>query len=167
MNGLTIAVIAIAVAQVLTVLLTIGREREIKKLREQLNQQRLHIVDLRAWLAGWNAARQAQIKSDREPIREPIANNMKAPEPAITPKDLPKTTNLDEAARTVDEAAQALKATTWVKEIESAQRHRMIPEPIAEPTPDTTRPRLTEDEIKEEIEDAEKFLRGTPPRKIG
>jgi hypothetical protein len=168
MNSLTIAVIAIAIAQALTMLLTIGREREIKKLREQLNQQRLHIVDLRAWLAGWNAAQ--RIKTEREPIREPIANNMKAPEPAITPKDLPETTNADEAAR-------ALKAINWLKEMESAQphRHRMIPEPIAEPTitPDTTRPRLTEDEIKEEIGDAEDarkivaVLRGTPTQKIG
>jgi hypothetical protein len=142
MDNLTIAVIAIAVAQALTILLTIGREREIKKLREQLNQQRLHIADMRAWLAGWNAAQ--RIKTEREPIREPIANNMKAPEPA--------------------------------KEMESAQPRRMKPEPIAEPkstiTPDTTRPRLTEDEIKEAIGDAEKarkivaVLHGTPPQKI-
>jgi hypothetical protein len=168
MNSLTIAVIAIAVAQALTILLTMGREREIKKLREQLNQQRLHIADLRAWLAGWNAAQ--RIKTEREPIREPIADNMKAPEPAITPKDLPETTNVDEAAR-------ALKAINWLKEMESAQPRRMKPEPIAEPeptiTPDTTRPRLTEDEIKEAIGDAEKarkivaVLHGTPPQKIG
>ena len=33
MNNLTIAIIAIAVAQALTILLTIGREREIKRQR--------------------------------------------------------------------------------------------------------------------------------------
>ena len=172
MDNLTIAVIAIAVAQALTILLTIGREREIKKLREQLTQQRLHIADLRAWLAGWNAAQ--RIKTEREPIiREPIANNMKASEPAITPKDLPETI---QPRTTEDEAARAMKAINWLKEMESAQPRRMKPEPIAEPeptiTPDTTRPRLTEDEIKEAIGDAEKarkivaVLHGTPPQKI-
>jgi hypothetical protein len=172
MNNLTIAVIAIAVAQALTILLTIGREREIKKLREQLNQQRLHIADLRAWLAGWNAAQQHRIKSEREPTREPIANNMK--DPAITPKDLPETIQ----PRThEDEAARAMKAIYSLKGMEGAQPRRMKPEPIPEPeptiTPDTTRPRFTEDEIKEAIGDAEKarkivaVLHGTPPKKIG
>ena len=169
MDNLTIAVIAIAVAQAFTILLTIDREREIKKLREQLNQQRLHIADLRAWLAGWNAAQ--RIKTEREPIREPTANNMKAPEPAITPKDLSETI---QPRTTEDEAARAAQATNWLKEMESAQPRRMKPEPIAEPTitPDITRPRLTEDEIKEAIGDAEKarkivaVLHGTPPQKI-
>ena len=88
MNNIVIAVIAIAVAQALTILLSIGRDREIKKLRELVNEHRLHIVKLSAGLAGRNAA-QPRTKSEREPIREPIADNMKAPEPAITPKDLP------------------------------------------------------------------------------
>ena len=168
MDSLTIAVIAIAVVQVLTILLTIVCGREIKKLRGQLDQQRLHIVDLRAWLAGWNAAQRATIKSEREPIREPIAT--KAPEPAITPKDLPATTLAN-----VNEAARALTATNWL--IGSAGPQRMKPEPKAEPeptiTPDPTRPRPTEDEIRETVGDADKartivaVLRGTPPRKVG
>jgi hypothetical protein len=100
MNNLeiTIGVIAIAVAQVLTILLTIGRERDVKELRELVkelrelvDQQRLRIVELRAWLAGRNAAQPTRIKSESEPIREPIANSIKALEPAITPKDLPET----------------------------------------------------------------------------
>ena len=57
MNNLELAVcvIAIAVAQLLTILLTIGRERDIKELRGQvnelrglLNEQRLRIVALMA-----------------------------------------------------------------------------------------------------------------------
>jgi hypothetical protein len=112
MNNLeiTVCVIAIAVAQVLTIVLTIGRERDIKELRELVNelrelvdQQRLRIVELRAWLAGRNAAQPSRIKSESEPIREPIANNIKAPEPAITPKDLPETI---QPRTTEDEAAQ-------------------------------------------------------------
>ena len=50
MNNLTIAVIAIAVAQALTILLTIGRDREIKKLRELVTQQRLCISEIKGWL---------------------------------------------------------------------------------------------------------------------
>jgi hypothetical protein len=145
MDSLTIAVIAIAVVQALTILLTIVRAREIKKLREQLDQQRLHIVDLRAWLAGWNAAQRAKIKSEREPI----ANSKKAPEPAITPK----VTEIDSAEPRRMKAAPA------------------EPEPTI--TLDTTYQRPTEDEIREAIGDADKartivaVLRGTPPQKIG
>ena len=40
MNNLVIAVIAIAVAQALMVLLTIGRDREIKQLRERMLNSR-------------------------------------------------------------------------------------------------------------------------------
>jgi len=174
MNNLVIAVIAIAVAQALMIFLTIGREREIKKLRELVNEQRLHIVELRAWVAGRNAAQPRRIKSEREPICEPIANNITVPEPAITPKDLPEAI---QPRTPEDEAARAMKAINLLKEIESAQPRRMKPEPMAEPeptiTPDTTRPRLTEDEIKETIGDATKareifaVLHGTPPKKIG
>ena len=49
MNNLeiTVCVIAIAVAQVLTILLTIGRERDIKELREHLNELRAHLDEQR------------------------------------------------------------------------------------------------------------------------
>jgi hypothetical protein len=112
MNNLqiTVCVIAIAVAQVLTILLTLGRERDIKELRELVNelrelvdQQRLRIVELRAWLAGRNAAQPSRIKFESEPIREPIATNIKAPEPAMIPKDLPET---KQPRTTEDEAGQ-------------------------------------------------------------
>jgi hypothetical protein len=52
MDILVIAVIAIAVAQALTILLTIGREREIKRLRGLVAEQRILIVEMRAWLTG-------------------------------------------------------------------------------------------------------------------
>src|SRR5450759_4243180 len=81
MDNLVIAVIAIAVVQALTILLTIGREREIKRLRELVAEQRILIVEIRAWLTGrMQSAETRRIKPDREPI----ADDMRVPEPAIT-----------------------------------------------------------------------------------
>ena len=111
MNNIVIAVIAIAVAQALTILLSIGRDREIKKLRELVNEQRLHIVKLSAGLAGRNAA-QPRTKSEREPIREPIANDIKAPEPAITRSDTPDTMRLSTIEDGLKRAANAI---SWRK----------------------------------------------------
>jgi hypothetical protein len=95
-NTVIIAVFLIAIAQALTILLTVRRERDIKELREFFNEQRLDMVKLTAWLTAGNVA-QPLTKSEREPIREPLADNMKAPEPAKTSKDLPS--SLWEAAR--------------------------------------------------------------------
>jgi hypothetical protein len=120
MNNLeiTVTVIAIAVAQLLTILLTIGRERDIKELRKHvdelrglLNEQRLQIVELKAWLAGRNAAQLSRLKSKREPISEPIANNIEASELAIAPKDLAETI---QPRTTKDEAAQFGQADSGV-----------------------------------------------------
>jgi hypothetical protein len=133
MDNLTIAVIAIAVAQALTILLSIGREREIKKLRELVDEQRLHIVKLSAWLAGRNAQ-----PPQREPIREPIANNMKAPEPAIPPKDLPDT------FKWFKEDADEPREIVEAREIVTGLRGRVPPEPAITPQ----RPSTTEDEPK-------------------
>jgi hypothetical protein len=154
MDNLTIAVIAIAVAQALMILLSIGREREIKKLRELVNEQRLHIVKLSAWLAGRNAAQPPRIKSEREPIREPIADDMRVPEPAITPKDLHDTIRPN---TTEDELKRATKAFKWFKE--DADKAREIvaglqggapQEPAITPKdlPDAIRPSTNEDELK-------------------
>jgi len=56
---LTIAVIVLAVAQVLTILLIIVRDREIKQVRELITEERIHIAELRAWISGKNAERPA------------------------------------------------------------------------------------------------------------
>jgi len=138
MDNLTIAVIAIAVAQALTILLSIGRQREIRKLRELVDEQRLHIVKLSAWLAGRNAALPPRIKSEREPLREPIANNMKAPEPAITPKDLPDT------FKWFKEDADEPREIVEAREIVTGLQGRVPPEPAITPQ----RPGTTEDEPK-------------------
>jgi hypothetical protein len=111
---LIIAVFLIAVAQALTILLTIRRERDIKKLGELVDKQRLQVVELRAWLAGRNAAQPRPTKSEREPTNEPvrqsIADNTKVSESAITPKELP------ESGTTEDGPGRATKAFRWFKE---------------------------------------------------
>ena len=78
MNNLTIAVIAIAVAQVLTILLIIGLEREIKKLRKLVTQQQIFISEIRGWLM----RERIELAQPRrmKPDREPIADEIKVPE---------------------------------------------------------------------------------------
>jgi hypothetical protein len=87
MNNLTIAVIAIAVAQALTILLTIGREREIKKLRELVTQQRLFISEIKGWLLRERIELAQPRRMTPDPTRE--APEIKVPEitaPEIEPE---------------------------------------------------------------------------------
>jgi hypothetical protein len=80
MNNLTIAVIAVAVAQALTILLIIGREKEIKKLRELVIQHRMFISEIKGWLVRERIepAQPRRMKPDRKPTRE--APEIKVPE---------------------------------------------------------------------------------------
>jgi hypothetical protein len=180
MDILVIAVITIAVAQALTILLTIGREREIKRLRGLVAEQRILIVEIRAWLTGrMQSAQPGQIKPGREPMadmRAPEPATRRVPEPAITPKDLPIRT-------TEEETARVMKAINWLKELPSAQPRPLKPDgdqPMADvpalaiaPKDLPERPRLTEDEIKEmmgadKAREIVSVLHGTPPeKKIG
>ena len=89
MNNLTIAVIAVAVAQALTILLIIGREKEIKKLRELVIQHRMFISEIKGWLLRERIepAQPRRMKPDRKPTRE--APEIKVPEikaPEIVPE---------------------------------------------------------------------------------
>jgi hypothetical protein len=189
---LEIAVIGIAVAQALTILLTFRRERDIKELRELVDEQRLRIVELRAWLAGRNSFQPSRIKSEREPVSEPIANIIKASEPAIAPKDIPEAIQLRTAE---DEAAQFGQADSggsrpsgqaqWP--IEDLQRYvarlkagappqpaipevQEVQEPAITPKdlPDTIRPSTTGDEL-ERATKAINWLKedADKPREIG
>jgi hypothetical protein len=92
---LEISVIGLAVAQALTILLTFRRERDIKELRELVDEQKLHIVELRAGLARRNAARPSR-----------------APKPAKMPRELLETKTI-QPRTTEDEAAQV----NWPREI--------------------------------------------------
>ena len=140
MSNLAIAVIALAVAQALTILLTLGREREIRKLRERVTEQRILIGEIRGWLMRERIelTQARPIKPDHEPKvddkRVPEPPIMSVPEPAIAPKDLPDTV---QQSTTEDELKRAAKAFNWLKE--DADKARAI---VA-------------------------VLHGTPPEKIG
>jgi hypothetical protein len=173
---LTVIIFAIAVAQVLTILLTFRRERDVRELRELVDEQRVRIAEVRAWLAGRNAAQQSRIKSEHEPISEPIANEVtKALEPVTTPKDLPETTIEKDAAR-------VMNAVNWLNEVGSAQPQRIkhdgdqpmadIPTLAIVPKDSPERPRLTEDEIREymgadKAREIVAVLHSPPPAKLG
>jgi hypothetical protein len=180
MNNLVLTVIGIAVMQALIVLLTILPDREIKQLHERIAKQQLLIVELRAWVAEiMQSSQPRRITPDREPIREPmepvrrepipksIADEINVSEPVVTPKDLPETV---QPCTTEEEAAPAMNTNNWLKEIQSAQPRQMKPEPIAEPEPtikpDTTRPPLTEDEIRDKARAIVTVLHGAPPAKL-
>jgi hypothetical protein len=155
-----IAVFLVAVAQALTILLTIRRERDIKELARLVDKQRLHIVELTAWLAGRNAAQPRRPKSEREPVSDLTADSAKASEPA-TAKDLPATA----PTRTAEvEAAQAMKVLNWQRHILAGLRAGLKAKGVAPPEPaitgapepgttpkessDTMQPSVTEDEPK-------------------
>ncbi len=114
MNNLSVtdilefAVFGLAVAQALTILLTIRRERDIDDLRELVDQQRLRLVELTAWLAGRNSAQPRQITSERDPAAK------KAAEPEGKPNELPETM---QQRMPEDEAARAERALNWQRDI--------------------------------------------------
>lgn len=95
---LELAVIGLAVVQALTILLTVRRERDIADLRELVDQQRLRLVELTAWLAGRNSLQPRQLR---------------APEPEAKPQDTPEAVQ----PRTSDDEARAAKALAWQREI--------------------------------------------------
>jgi hypothetical protein len=129
-NLVIIAVFLIAVAQALTVLLTIRRERDIKELARLVDKQRLHMVELTAWLAGRNAAQPRRPKSERDPA----ADSAKASEPA-TAKDLPASA----PTRTAEvEAAQSMKVLNWQRHILAGLRAGLKAKEVAPMEPAIT-----------------------------
>jgi uncharacterized coiled-coil protein SlyX len=131
---LTIAVVALAFAQALTILLTIGREREIKQLRELITEQRMLIAQMRAWMSGrMQSAQPRRIKADREPMRESKAPPVKPPTQVETREDTTK--GLTTAKPTQEPIAE-----------KKAQK----PEIKLKDLHDTVKPRTPEDETKED-----------------
>jgi hypothetical protein len=131
---LTIAVVALAFAQALTILLTIGREREIKQLRELITEQRILIAQMRAWMSGrMQSAQPRRIKADREPMRESKAPPVKPPNQVETREDTTK--GLTTAKPTQEPIAE-----------KKAQK----PEIKLKDLHDTVKPRTPEDETKED-----------------
>jgi hypothetical protein len=131
---LTIAVVALAFAQALTILLTIGREREIKQLRELITEQRTLIAQMRAWMSGrMQSAQPRRMKADREPMRESKAPPVKPPTQVETREDTTK--GLTTAKPTQEPIAE-----------KKAQK----PEIKLKDLHDTVKPRTPEDETKED-----------------
>ena len=164
-NLIIVAVFLVAAAQALTILLTLRRERDIKELRGLFDEQRLHMVELKAWLAGRNAAQLGRIKPDREPLSEPIANNIKALEPLVAPKDVPETIQVRAPGVEAAQPSQAVSVGSpaagqqqWP--IEELQRYvarlkeGITPDPaiarMPEPgiSPETGKPVTTADELQ-------------------
>jgi|GEM_PF-5175882 len=106
---LEFAVFGLAVVQALMILLTLRRERDIEELRELVDQQRIRLVELTAWLAGRNSFPPRRIRSEREPMAD-----AKMGEPETSPKDSPETV---QPRITDDEAARAAKTLSWQREI--------------------------------------------------
>jgi hypothetical protein len=106
---LEVAVFGLAIAQVLTILLTIRRERDIEHLRELVEEQRLRLAELRAWLAGRNASQTRRIASERKLDPEPPAN-VKASE-----SEMPLETGQPRSPE--DDVARATKALEWEREV--------------------------------------------------
>jgi hypothetical protein len=173
---ITVAVFLIALAQGLTILLTIRRERDLKELAGLVDEQRLYMVELTAWLAGRNAAQPRRLKSEREPGRGQIAERTRAPEPATKTQNLPEAT----PSRTAeDEATQAIKVRNWQRQILAGLRAGLKEGAMPEPTraaeqgttsrepPDATGPDAPEDE-PEGANKAVKWFKDDPsePREI-
>ena len=147
MTILEISVIGIAVAQALTILLTIRRERDVSELRELVDEQRLRIAELKAWLAGRDAAQSRLPKPEGEPVREPKANNTRVSVQPIEPKEV------GQPPATADEAAQAMKVINWQREILAGLRAGLKgtpPEPAiaSKDLPDVTPPSTTENDFE-------------------
>jgi hypothetical protein len=129
-NLVIIAVFLIAIAQALTILLTIRRERDIKELARLVDRQRLHVVELTAWLAGRNAAQPRRPKSEREPASDATADSARTPEPATAATAPPRTAEI--------EAAQAMKVLNWQRHILAGLRAGLKAKGVAPPEPPIT-----------------------------
>jgi HAMP domain-containing protein len=146
-------VLFIAIAQALTILLTIRRERDVKELRELVDAQRLQNVELRALLVGRSTARPTRPKKSKRETkaeastRDPIANNNKSSEKTMSP------VVTSPSLTTEHEAAQAVKVIDWQREIIAGLRAGLkgtILEESAK-TPnglDTSRPNASENELE-------------------
>jgi hypothetical protein len=132
---LTIAVVALAFAQALTILLTIGREREIKQLRELVTEQRILIAQMRAWMSGrMQGAQPRRIKPDREQMRESKAPPVRPPNEVQTREDATKgPTTAKPTQEPIPENKKAQKPDIKLKDLH-----------------DTVKPHTPEDETKED-----------------
>jgi hypothetical protein len=141
-NVLEVAVFGLAVAQALTILLTIGRERDVRELRALIEEQRLRLIELRAWIAGRDASRK-QLASEPETSAEPITR-AKAGMPA------PKDDKPRGASEQEDAAARLGHALEWQRDVAARLRAGIQSPPTlqAAPSADKTQSGLSEGTFK-------------------
>lgn len=105
--ALEVAVFGFAIAQVLMIVLTVRRERDVRDLRALVEEQRLRLAEMRAWVAGRNASQPRQIafegKSDIEPT-----DNVNASESEMPSREIRSSKG---------DAARAEKALEWQHEV--------------------------------------------------
>jgi hypothetical protein len=135
-NIFAIAIVLLAIAQALTIVLTLRREGDIRELGKLADEQRLQIAQLAAWLAGRNAAPPRRVKSEHGPAGEPIAKTAKLSEPTTTPKGPAEAVQSRE-----DEAAQAIEIINWQREIIASLRAGLKGAELPEPTTSKSPPR--------------------------
>jgi hypothetical protein len=104
---LEVAVFGLAIAQMLTILLTIRRDRDVKELGELVEEQRLRLAELRAWLAGRSSLQSRRTASEIKPDIEP-AVNAGASE---------STMRLQGPQLAEDDLARAAKSLEWQREV--------------------------------------------------
>jgi len=135
-NIFTIAIVLLAIAQALTIVLTLRREGDIRELGKIADEQRLQIAQLAAWLAGRSAGAPRRAKSEPGPASEPIARTTNLPEPATTPEDPAQTVQTRE-----DEATQAIEIINWQREIIASLRAGLKGAELPQPTMSKLPPR--------------------------
>lgn len=89
-STLEIAVFGFAIAQMLMILLTIRRERDVKELRAMVEDQRLRLVEIRAWLSGRASQSKrtgSEDKSEHEPTVHVIESQSRIAESAAIKGD--------------------------------------------------------------------------------
>jgi hypothetical protein len=133
-NIFTIAIVLLAIAQALTIVLTLRREGDIRELGKLADEQRLQIAQLAAWLAGRNAAPPRRAKSEHAP--GPIAKTTNLSAPTTTPEDPAQTVQTRE-----DEAAQAIEIINWQREIIASLRAGLKGTELPQPTTSKLPPR--------------------------
>jgi hypothetical protein len=130
-NVLEIAVFGLALAQILTIILTFRRERDVEDLRELVEEQRLRLAEVRAWLAGRSASQSSRIASEGKPDPEWTAN-LKVSESGMPLLET-------KPGRYEDDPAGAARALEWQRDVAARLRAGLQSQiPTTEQAPPTS-----------------------------
>jgi hypothetical protein len=102
---LEIVVFGFAIAQMLMILLTIHRERDVKELRGQVEDQRQRLIEMRAWLHGLHASQSKRAALEDKAEHEP-------PISLIGPQSGPQETSASKGG-----LAQLAKIREWEQDV--------------------------------------------------